>query len=115
MKSRLDAILAASAIAFSLSGAVHAQQSAPLTQSAGASASSSAVFTEGEVRKVDKDAKKITLKHGDIKNLEMPGMTMVFAVKDDALLGKVKVGDKVQFKAIDDGGKLTVVEIQAAK
>jgi Cu(I)/Ag(I) efflux system protein CusF len=44
----------------------------------------------------------------------MPPMTMVFAVKDDALLEKVKAGDKIQFKAVDDGGKLTVVEIQAA-
>ena len=117
MKTRLNAILAASAIAFSLSGAAHAQQSATPTQSAGASASasSSAGFTEAEVRKVDKDAKKITLKHGEIMNLEMPGMTMVFAVKDDALLDKIKAGDKVQFKAISDGGKLTVIEIQAAQ
>jgi Cu(I)/Ag(I) efflux system protein CusF len=46
--------------------------------------------TEGEVRKVDKEAGKVTLKHGEIKNLEMPGMTMVFQVKDPALLEKVK-------------------------
>ena len=115
MKSQLNAILAASAIAFSIAGAAHAQQTATPTQSAGASAASAAAFTDAEVRKVDKDAKKITLKHGEIKNLEMPGMTMVFAVKDDAFLDKVKAGDKVQFKAIDDGGKLTVVEIQAAQ
>ena len=81
----------------------------------GAGAAAPAVFADGEVRKVDREAKKITLKHGEIKNLEMPGMTMAFAVKDEALLDKFKVGDKVQFKAVDDGGKLTVVEIQAAK
>ena len=115
MKSKINAILAASAIAFSLAGHAHAQQAATPTQSAGAGAASAAVFTDAEVRKVDKDAKKITLKHGEIKNLDMPGMTMVFAVKDDALLDKVKAGDKVQFKAIDDGGKLTVVEIKAAQ
>ena len=72
-------------------------------------------MSEGEVRKVDKDAKKITLQHGAIKNLAMPAMTMVFAVKDAAILNQVKPGDKVRFKAIDDGGKLTVVEIEAAK
>lgn len=111
MKSRLNAILAAAAIAFSLAG--HAQsQAAP---AAGASAASPAVFTAAEVRKVDKDARKITLKHGEIKNLDMPAMTMVFAVRDDVVLDKVKAGDKVQFKAIDDGGKLTVVEVVPAK
>ena len=51
-----------------------------------------ASMTEGEVRKIDKEARKITLKHGDIKNLDMPGMTMVFQVKDAALLDKVKAG-----------------------
>lgn len=113
MKSDLTAVLAAVALAFSLAGQASAQQSAaPL---AAASASAPATFAEGEVRKVDKDSRKITLKHGEIKNLDMPPMTMVFAVKDEALLGAVKAGDKVQFKAIDDGGKLTVVEIQAAK
>jgi Cu/Ag efflux protein CusF len=111
MKSKLDAIFAAAAIAFSLAG--HAQAQA--TPSAGASVAASAVLTEGEVRKVDKDAKKVTIKHGEIKNLDMPPMTMVFSVKHDAVLDKVKVGDKVRFKAVDDGGKLTVVEIQAAK
>lgn len=70
---------------------------------------------DAEVRKVDKENQKITLKHGEIKNLDMPAMTMVFAVKDPAMLDKVKAGDKVQFRAADENGKLTVTEIQAAK
>ena len=116
MKSRLNVTLAAGAMALSLAAPAHAQQAATAsTQGARANAATSAAFTDGEVRKVDKDARKITLKHGEIKNLEMPPMTMVFAVKDDAILGKVKAGDKVRFKAIDDGGKLTVVEIEPAK
>ena len=116
MKSRLTALFAATGVAFALAGHAQAQQSSPpATQSAGASAASTATFTDGEVRKVDKDAKKVTIKHGEIKNLDMPGMTMVFAVKDDAVLDKVKAGDKVRFKAIDDGGKLTVVDIESAK
>ena len=71
-------------------------------------------LTEGEVRKVDKDAGKITLKHGEIKNLDMPPMTMVFQVADRAMLDKVKPGDKVQFGAAKQGGKLTVTEIKPA-
>jgi Cu(I)/Ag(I) efflux system protein CusF len=74
-----------------------------------------ASMTEGEVRKIDKDARKITLKHGDIKNLDMPGMTMVFQVKDAALLDKVKAGDKVMFSAEKADGAIVVTGIEAAK
>ena len=74
-----------------------------------------ASMTEGEVRKIDKEAKKITLKHGDIKNLDMPGMTMVFQVKDAALLDKVKAGDKVMFTAEKADGAIVVTAIEAAK
>ncbi|GAP34130.1 copper-binding protein [Piscinibacter sakaiensis] len=74
-----------------------------------------ASMTEGEVRRIDKEAKKITLKHGDIKNLDMPGMTMVFQVKDAALLDKVKAGDKVMFSAEKADGAIVVTAIEAAK
>ena len=67
---------------------------------------------EAEVRKVDKENKKITLKHGEIKNLDMPPMTMVFQVNDAALLDKVQAGDKVKFRAVNEAGKLTVTDIQ---
>lgn len=72
-------------------------------------------MVDGEVRKVDKDTKKITLKHGEIKNLGMPGMTMVFQVKDSAMLDKVQAGDKVQFKAERPGGALVITEIELRK
>ena len=72
-------------------------------------------MVNGEVRKVDKDTKKITLKHGDIKNLDMPAMTMVFQVKDPAMLDKVQAGDKVQFKAERLGGALLITEIEFRK
>lgn len=78
-------------------------------------AGDAARMTDGEVRKVDKDAKKITLKHGEIRNLEMPAMTMVFQVKDGTLLDKVKVGDKVKFTAEKIGGGYAVSEIEVAK
>lgn len=79
------------------------------------SAAQSADMAEGEVRKVDKDAKKITLRHGEIKSLEMPPMTMVFQVKDAAMLEKVQAGDKVRFKAEKVDGAFTVTAIEPAK
>ena len=75
----------------------------------------SSTQTEGEVRKVDKAAGKLTLKHGPIANLEMPPMTMVFRVKDPSMLEKVKEGDAVRFKAEKVDGAFTVTEIQSAK
>lgn len=71
--------------------------------------------TDGEIRKVDTATKKITIKHGELKNLDMPPMTMVFQVKDPAMLDKVKVGDKVKFRADKINGAFTVVEIEPVK
>ena len=72
-------------------------------------------FADGEVRKVDKAAKKITIKHGPLPSLEMPAMTMVYRVKDAAMLDQVKTGDKVKFVAEKVGGALTVTKIEKAK
>jgi Cu(I)/Ag(I) efflux system protein CusF len=72
-------------------------------------------MSSGEVRKIDKDAQKITLKHGEIKSMDMPGMTMVFKVLDPTLLDKVKVGDKVRFNAEKRDGAIVVTEIEAVK
>jgi uncharacterized cupredoxin-like copper-binding protein len=72
-------------------------------------------MSQGEIRKVDVDNKKITIKHGEIKSLDMPGMTMVFGVKDEALLGKLKVGDKIRFTAERSGGTFVVTSLQPAQ
>ena len=72
-------------------------------------------MTDGEIRKVDKDAKKVTIKHGEIKNLDMPAMTMVFQVKDPAMLDKVQSGDKVKFKVIKSDSGYVVTELQSGK
>jgi Cu/Ag efflux protein CusF len=72
-------------------------------------------LSDGEIRKVDKDAKKITIKHGPLQNLDMPAMTMVFQVKDPAMLDSVKAGDKVKFQAERIGGAFTVTKIEVAK
>jgi len=111
MKS-LSVVLGTSllALAAGIASPVQAQSTAP-----GATASASAAdMAEAEVRKIDKENRKITLKHGPIKNLDMPPMTMVFQVADAAMLDKVKAGDKVRFKASDVGGKITVTDIQPA-
>jgi Cu/Ag efflux protein CusF len=72
-------------------------------------------FTQGEVRKVDKAAGKVTLRHGPIANLEMPPMTMVFKVKEPAMLEKLKEGDKVSFKAEMVQGAYVVTELSPGK
>lgn len=72
-------------------------------------------FTQGEVRAISKEKQRITLKHGEIKNLKMAAMTMAFAVKDPAMLDQVKFGDKVEFKAVKDKGTLTLIELQVKK
>ena len=82
---------------------------------AAAAGTAAADMTDAEVRKVDMEGGKFTLKHAEIKSLDMPGMTMVFVVKDKAMLDKLKSGDKVKFKAINDAGKFTVTEIQAVR
>jgi Cu(I)/Ag(I) efflux system periplasmic protein CusF len=76
----------------------------------------SASMVAGEVRKVDKEAKKITIKHGEIKNLEMPPMTMVYQVQHPALLDKAKAGDSVRFVAERTAdGAFVITDIQPAK
>lgn len=80
-----------------------------------AAAASAADMTEGEIRKVDRDAKKLTIKHGEIKNLDMPPMTMVFQVKDAALLEKLKAGDKIRFVAENTPSGLVVTDIRPAQ
>ncbi|GAC1550600.1 MAG: copper-binding protein [Collimonas sp.] len=70
-----------------------------------------AAMSTGEVKKIDKEAGKITIKHGSLANLDMPPMTMVFRVKDPAMLDQVKLGDKIHFVAEKADGALTVTQI----
>lgn len=90
----------------------HGQTAAPAPATAAASTTVSLPLVEAEVRKVDLRASKITLKHGDIPNLDMPPMTMVFAVEDAALLDQLKPGDRVKFTADKRLGSYTVLTLQ---
>ncbi|MGE3376484.1 MAG: copper-binding protein [Vicinamibacteria bacterium] len=74
-----------------------------------------AQLADGEIRKVDKDAGKLTIRHGEIKSLDMPPMTMVFRVQEPAMLDAVKAGDKVKFDARKVGGQYVVTTIEQAK
>ena len=77
----------------------------------------SAQSSDGEVRKIDESAGKITLKHGPIKALDMTdeSMTMVFRVQDPAMHKQVKVGDKVKFDADRVNGQITITKMQKAR
>jgi Cu(I)/Ag(I) efflux system periplasmic protein CusF len=79
------------------------------------SAGKPAAATDGEVRKVDKGAGKLTIRHGEIRNLEMPAMTMVFTVKDPAMLQRLKEGDKIKFTADKVNGVYTVTTVEVVK
>jgi Cu(I)/Ag(I) efflux system periplasmic protein CusF len=69
---------------------------------------------EGEITKIDKAQAKITLRHGEIKSLDMPAMTMVYRVRDAKLLDSVAVGDRVRFAAEKVGGNFTVTSLSKA-
>lgn len=89
----------------------HGQQAAHAAPAPAAAAE----LTEGEVKKIDKDAGKITLRHGEIKNLGMAAMTMVLRVKDTAMVDQVKVGDKIRFAADRVNGAVTIMQMQPAQ
>ena len=84
----------------------HGDHGKPAAQAAAAE------LVDGEVRRIDKEGAKLTLKHGDIKSLDMPAMTMAFHVKDKAMLEPLKTGDTVKFKAVKDGGRYVITEMQ---
>jgi Cu(I)/Ag(I) efflux system periplasmic protein CusF len=79
---------------------------------AGAQSSPAQEMADAEVRKVDKDAKKVTLKHGPIKNLDMPSMTMVFQVRDEKLFDKLAAGEKIKFSAEQLQGAFVVTSVE---
>jgi Cu/Ag efflux protein CusF len=69
-------------------------------------------MTRGDVRRIDKENKKITIRHDEIRDLNMPPMTMVFQVRDAALLDRVRIGDKVRFRAVEEGGTLVITDME---
>lgn len=126
--SNIRTAILAFVAALSLAGATSAQPSKSMADmpaipamsekapaAGGSEAATASDLSEGEIRKVDKDNKKLTIKHGPLKNLDMPGMTMVFGVKDDGMLDNVEPGAKVRFQAEKIDGKIVVTKIKAAR
>jgi len=111
-KIRIAFIAALAALAFA--GAADAQ-SPPAPQSPGAAQAAPSDLSDGEIRKIDKDNKKLTIKHGPLKSLDMPGMTMVFGVSDESVLDRLQPGDKVRFDAGKIDGKIVVTRIEPAR
>lgn len=116
MKTILSAIALSAALAaiaapaFAQDHSSHAGHGAAPT----ASAASTDAMTAGEITRVDARTGKLTIRHEEIKNLDMPAMTMVFGLKDSSQAASLKPGDKVLFHAEDDGGSLTITRIQPA-
>jgi Cu/Ag efflux protein CusF len=107
-------------LALAASSLAHAQMSAdmkmPMPAKATASATAaSTVLTEGVVQSVDAGKGVVTLKHGDIVNMQMPAMTMAFGVADKRMLDKVKPGDKVKFHVEMLKNAPTVTRIERAR
>ena len=71
-------------------------------------------MTEGEVRRIDTGAGQVTIKHGEIKNLDMPPMTMVFTMAEPSMLSNLKAGDKVRFVVEQQNGKMVITQITPA-
>ena len=113
----IESLVASSAvfIGMQMAAPALAQYSADPGKTADARPDTAKDLTEGEIRKLDKETGKVTIKHGEIKNLSMPGMTMVFDTRDKSLLENVKAGDKIRFRVISENGKMIVTELHPEK
>jgi Cu/Ag efflux protein CusF len=108
-------ILAAAALAAAFGAQAQTAPASGAEHTAHHPATAAAPQSDGEVRKVDKEQGKVTLRHGPLQNLDMPAMTMVFRAADPKLLEGLKEGDKVKFTAERASGGYTVTAIQLAR
>jgi len=108
-------ILAAVVLANAFVASAQTTPTSGAERSAHHPASAAAPRTDGEVRKIDKELGKLTLRHGPMPNLDMPAMTMVFRTADPKLLDGLKEGDKVKFDAEKVNGAFTVTAIQVVR
>ena len=107
-------VLFAVALGLALPVGASAVEDNATKQQADAKSNSIAPKSSGEVKKVDKDSGKVTIKHGPIENLGMPAMTMVFMVKNPPMLERMNAGDKINFVAERVNGAFTVIQAEAA-
>lgn len=102
--------LALTAVSAAAAPEVNAQAAA----SYAAPADAAKQFADGEVRRIDKEQGKVNLRHGEIRSLDMPPMSMWFVLKDPTLVDHLKVGDKVRFVAEKVGTQYTIIQIEPA-
>jgi Cu/Ag efflux protein CusF len=69
----------------------------PTATKAASATAPAPVMTDGIVQSVDAAKGLVTLKHGDIVDIQMPAMTMAYGVADKTMLSQIKAGDKVKF------------------
>lgn len=114
----MKALITATLITFAALGAASVQAAgdhAAHAMAAQANPSAAMPMVDGQVKKVDKAAGKVTLAHGPLTNLNMPAMTMAFKLADAAWLERMKTGDKIRFMADSVNGAITVVHFEAAR
>jgi Cu(I)/Ag(I) efflux system protein CusF len=109
----LSKLAVAAVFTFSSAAMAVAQEA---SQSANAAhAAQQTALADGEIKKVDKETGKLTIRHSELKTLGMQAMTMAFRTNDAAMLDQVKVGDKVKFVAERLNGAFTVVLLENVK
>lgn len=113
MKQAVVSVLMGAALAFPVVSYAAGEMSA-MDMSGGETQNADAnnAMSHGEIKKVDAANGRLTIKHGPLENLGMGAMTMVFKVKDPAMITQVQVGDRIDFVADEVGGALTVVKLQ---
>ena len=111
----MKTLITASLIAIASLGAVSVQAAGDHAGHAMAAPAAEMQMVDGQVKKVDKAAGKVTLSHGPLTNLNMPAMTMAFKVSNAAWLDQMKSGDKIRFMAENVNGAITVVHFEPAK
>ncbi|WP_027016058.1 copper-binding protein [Comamonas composti] len=121
MRKKLTSLWLAIGLCSAVTTPVLAEQHASHGAHAGPQSTSSAgaqpdiAMTAGEITRVDARSGKLGIRHAEIRNLDMPPMSMVFSLKDPAAAARLKPGDKVLFHAEDDNGRLVVTHIERAQ
>lgn len=116
MNCRLPALIVFLVAQVAVSMPAWPQATIELAANDAANAGDTKDTANGEVRRIQKDQSTITLKHGAISSIGMSPMTMTFKVRDPALLDKVRVGDKVLFRAeVARDGTLYVIALDPAR
>jgi Cu(I)/Ag(I) efflux system periplasmic protein CusF len=113
MNSMLKTLLLALGLCAAVSAGAENKPAAAAASSA--QAASAAQLADGEIKKIDPAARKITLKHGEIKNLAMPPMTMAYKVSKSVALDQLKAGDKVKFNAERSGSSYVISHIEPVR